>query len=31
MEPMDILLAAYLRCYRTPAETGCSVGFAYWM
>ncbi len=31
MEPMDMLLAEYLPCYRTPAGTGCGMGFAYWM
>lgn len=31
MEPMDMLLANYLPCYRSPAGTGCGMGFAYWM
>lgn len=31
MEPMDMLLAEYIPCYRTPAGTGCGMGFAYWM
>ncbi len=31
MEPMDMLLAEYLPCYRSPAGTGCGMGFAYWM
>jgi hypothetical protein len=31
MEPMDMLLAQYVPCYRSPAGTGCGMGFAYWM
>ncbi len=31
MEPMDMLLAEYIPCYRTPAGTGCGMGFAYWL
>jgi hypothetical protein len=31
MEPMDMLMAQYVPCYRTPAGTGCGMGFAYWM
>jgi hypothetical protein len=31
MEPWDMLMAQYVPCYRTPAGTGCGMGFAYWM
>lgn len=31
MEPMEMLLAQYVPCYRSPAGTGCAMGFAYWM
>jgi hypothetical protein len=31
MEPMSMLLAQYVPAYRTPAGTGCGMGFAYWM
>lgn len=31
MEPMEMLMAHYVPCYRTPAGTGCGMGFAYWM
>lgn len=31
MEPMEMLLAQYIPCYRSPAGTGCAMGFAYWM
>jgi hypothetical protein len=30
VEPMDLRMAQYVPCYRTPAGTGCGMGFAYW-
>ena len=31
MEPMEMLLAQYIPAYRSPAGTGCGMGFAYWV
>lgn len=30
VEPMDMTLVDYVPCYRSPAGTGCAMGFAYW-
>ena len=30
VEPMGMTLVDYQPCYRTPAGTGCAMGFAYW-
>lgn len=30
VEPMDMNLVDYVPCYRSPAATGCAMGFAYW-
>ena len=30
MEPMDMTLVDYVPCYRSPAGTGCAMGFATW-
>lgn len=30
VEPLDMTLVDYVPCYRSPAETGCAMGFAYW-
>lgn len=30
VEPMGMTLVDYVPCYRSPAGTGCAMGFAYW-
>ena len=31
MESMELKYLEYVTTYRSPAATGCDMGFAYWM